>query len=68
MKIYDREKFSDINLFKKSNTLPVTSEERIQYTMEYIINTRNYIKVENLSKILFISGKTLAEDIKEAKK
>lgn len=36
--------------------------------MEYIINTRNYIKVENLSKILFISGKILAEDIKEAKK
>nr|WP_314464118.1 BglG family transcription antiterminator [uncultured Clostridium sp.] len=45
--------------------LPSTSEERIQYLLEYLINSGSYIKLEELSESLYISKRTLTEDLKE---
>lgn len=68
MKINDKEKFSKLDLSNKRNVLPETSEERIQYIIEYMINIKEYVKVEDLSRMLFTSPKTLAGDLKEAEK
>lgn len=45
--------------------LPSTSEERIQYLLEYLINSGSYVKLEKLSESLYISKRTLTEDLKE---
>lgn len=45
--------------------LPSTSEERIQYLLEYLINSGTYVKLEKLSESLYISKRTLTEDLKE---
>ncbi|MDW2796119.1 BglG family transcription antiterminator [Clostridium boliviensis] len=45
--------------------LPSTSEERVQYLLEYLINRGTYVKLEELSESLFISKRTLTEDLKE---
>ncbi len=68
LKINDKEKFSKLDLSNKRNVLPETSEERIQYIIEYLINIKEYVKVEDLSRMLFTSSKTLAGDLKEAEK
>ena len=68
LKINNKELFSKLDLSNKRNVLPETSEERIQYIIEYLINIKDYVKVEDLSKMLFTSPKTLAKDIKEAEK
>ena len=45
--------------------LPSTSEERVQYLLEYLINSESYAKLEELSESLYISKRTLTEDLKE---
>lgn len=60
-----------INKFKSLNQkkyLPETSEERIQYLMEYLLHSKDYVKGEDLCEILFISKKTLASDLKEVER
>lgn len=46
LKITNGELFSKLDLTNKRKVLPDTSEKRIQYIIEYLINTDNYIKVE----------------------
>ncbi len=65
LKVNDKELFSKLDLSNKRNVLPETSKERIQYIIEYLINSKKYVKVEDLSKMLFTSPKTLAKDLKE---
>lgn len=45
--------------------LPSTSEERIQYLLEYLFNSQSYVKMEELSESLYISKRTLTADLKE---
>nr|WP_155282964.1 HTH domain-containing protein [Leptotrichia trevisanii] len=68
LKITNGELFSKLDLTNKRKVLPDTSEKRIQYIIEYLINTDNYIKVEKLSEMLFTSPKTLSKDLKEVEK
>ena len=68
LKINNKELFSKFDFPNKKNIIPDTSKSRIQYIIEYLINIKEYVKVEDLSKILFTSLKTLAKDIKEAEK
>lgn len=58
------EKFSDFLLRNKSY-LPNTSQERVQFLFEYFLNSKDYVKTENLCDILCVCKKTLAADLKE---
>lgn len=49
----------------KDETIPSTSEERVQYLTAYLLNNDEYIKLEDLSKFLFISKKSLTSDLKK---
>lgn len=63
--IDDLEKMKKSRLLNQTPYLPETSEERIQYLLEYLLNCKDYIKIEDLSEMLYVSKKTLTNDIKE---
>lgn len=48
--------------------IPDTSEERVEYLIRYLLETSEYVKMDELSEKLFISKKTLAADMKNAEK
>ena len=47
------------------DTLPASSEERIQYLLSCLLNGRDYVKLDDLSDFLFISRNTLTGDLKK---
>lgn len=63
--IDDFEKIKKFKLLNQRLYLPETSEERIQYLLEYLLNCKDYIKIEDLSEMIYVSKKTLTHDIKE---
>jgi len=66
--IEDLEKIKQLKSLNNNLYLPETSEERIQYCLEYLLNTKDYVKCEDLSEKLFVSKKTLAHDLKEVER
>lgn len=48
--------------------LPCTSPERVRYLLDYLFNSRSYVKLDDLSESLFISKRTLTSDLKEVEK
>ncbi|WP_270811232.1 BglG family transcription antiterminator [Hungatella effluvii] len=48
--------------------LPNSSEERIRYVLDYLLNASEYVKTEDLSEMLYISRRTLADDMKTVEK
>ena len=69
LNITDKEKFESFQkkLYSRLSDeyLPGTSEERIQYLLEYLFNSPSYVKLDELSESLFISKRTLTADLKE---
>ncbi|MBE5991649.1 MAG: BglG family transcription antiterminator [Paenibacillaceae bacterium] len=69
LNIHDNEKYEAYcrkdHAHGSEEYLPSTSEERIQYLLEYLINSGSYVKLEKLSESLYISKRTLTEDLKE---
>ncbi len=45
--------------------IPNSSEERVEYLLEYLLNTDGYVKLDELSEMLYISKKTLTSNLKE---
>ncbi|WP_315113201.1 BglG family transcription antiterminator [Clostridium intestinale] len=66
--VEDSDKIKQFKLLHQNPCLPETSEERIQFLLEYLLNNKSYIKIEALSEMLFVSKKTLAQDLKEAER
>lgn len=50
--------------FKRSS-IPNSSEERVNYLLEFLLNTDDYVKLDALSELLYISKKTLTLNLKE---
>ncbi|MBE7719263.1 MAG: transcription antiterminator [Lacrimispora celerecrescens] len=69
LKITDENKYAAFCGKKYKNMLdeylPSTSEERIQYLLEYLFNSPSYVKLDELSESLYISKRTLTADLKE---
>ncbi|WP_156286627.1 BglG family transcription antiterminator [Oceanivirga salmonicida] len=49
----------------KTNKLPNNTDERCDYILEKLVNTSKYVKLEDISKELYISTKTISLDIKK---
>ncbi|MCI8536047.1 MAG: PRD domain-containing protein [Hungatella sp.] len=45
--------------------IPNSSEERVKYLLEYLLNSDGYVKLDDLSEMLYISKKTLTGNLKE---
>lgn len=58
----------NITALANSPSVPSTSEERIQYLLEYLMNASSYVKLDDLSESLYISKRTLTSDLKEVEK
>lgn len=69
LNITEKEKFDSFNkeLYVRLSEEyhPATSEERIQYLLEYLFNSSSYVKLDELSDGLYVSKRTLTADLKE---
>jgi len=63
--VEDFERFK-LLFISEDGVLPNSSQERVQYLLEYLLNHEDYVKADELSDMLYISKKTLAMDIKKA--
>ncbi|WP_428910850.1 BglG family transcription antiterminator [Niallia sp. Krafla_26] len=45
--------------------IPNTPEERVQFLKEYLLNQTGYCKLDQLSELLYISRKTITNDLKK---
>lgn len=53
-------------LKKESDTVPVSVRDRIQYELLLLFSSRDYIKRSTIGDFLFISEKTVTQDLKQA--
>lgn len=54
--------------FKKhEEEIPTTAQERVQYLLEYLLATDDYVKIDDLSENLFIGKSTISQDLKEVR-
>lgn len=58
-------KFASVQLADKKGRIPSTSGERIDFLLAYLLCHDGYIKMDELSELLFISKNTLAGDMKK---
>lgn len=49
----------------QESAIPNSSEERVRYLLEYLLNAEGYVKLDDLSELLYISKKTLTNNLKE---
>jgi lichenan operon transcriptional antiterminator len=71
LSIGDKDKFDAFMKAIDSDThdnIPQTFEERIRYTLENLLYSDAYIKLDELSSRIFISKNTLSNDLKKIKK
>lgn len=52
-------------LFLKSNKIPNSVDERVEYLIMKLILSEEYIKLENISEEIYVSVKTLSQDLKK---
>jgi lichenan operon transcriptional antiterminator len=49
----------------EQTAIPNSSEERVRFLIEYLLGAEDYVKLDDLSELLFISKKTLTGNLKE---
>ncbi|WP_166432493.1 BglG family transcription antiterminator [Lacrimispora amygdalina] len=55
-----------ISMSADKQALPTSSQERILYLLSCFLNSRDYVKLDDLSSFLFISRNVLTGDLKKA--
>lgn len=66
LQIYDVDKFRSFRCENRyQNSIPTTSEGRVQYLLEYFLHNSGYTKLDDLCEKLFISKRTLTINLKE---
>ena len=66
-KLKELEKLMQNYTYQRS-VIPNSSRERIQYLLEYLLNTDRYVKLDDLSDQLYISTRTLSENLKKVER
>ncbi|MDD3251080.1 MAG: BglG family transcription antiterminator [Lachnospiraceae bacterium] len=68
--VEDQEKYDQfLKTLGEEETIPVTSEERVQYLLEVLLtNGQEYVKLEDLCDQLYVSKSTLTANLKEVRK
>lgn len=51
--------------YQKKDVIPADSKERTDYLLAVFLNRTEYVKLEELSEFLFISAKTLSNELKK---
>ena len=67
--ITDKNKYSNFFVDAKNNCeIPETFEQRVNFLMDYLLYARDWVKIENLCDMLYLSQSTLSQCLKEARK
>ena len=67
--ILEGEVLKETEIFNTNNIkIPVTAEERYTYLLELLLNTDKYIKLEDISNKIYISSRTISQDLKKIEK
>ncbi|MCI8400714.1 MAG: transcription antiterminator [Lachnospiraceae bacterium] len=64
--IDDEEKYNQFKYRDNTGRMPVTSDERVQFILAFLLNQTEYVKIDHLCEFLFVSRNTLIADIKKA--
>ncbi|MTI49308.1 MAG: transcription antiterminator [Firmicutes bacterium] len=65
LEVYDLKKFNQL-LTKNHSNIPSSPAERVQFLLEFFLNSKEYVKKEDLSDMLCVCKKTLTNDLKKA--
>ena len=50
---------------QEHGNLPQSPEERVQYILEYLVHSKDFVRLDELSDLLYIAKRTLTKDLKE---
>lgn len=50
---------------EKDQSIPITAEERLQFLMSYLLNLSDYIKIEDLCDLMYVSKGTVSSTLKQ---
>lgn len=66
LKVTDRQRWQEFcgSRYEEKKTLPVDSNERVEYILATFLNREDYIKLETLSEFLYVSTKTLTNELR----
>ncbi|MCI8888878.1 MAG: PTS transporter subunit EIIA [Hungatella sp.] len=66
LKVEDRESWEQFQSkrYKEDSRVPMDSGERVDYMLALFLNRTDYIKLEDLSDFLYVSPKTLTNELK----
>ena len=53
-------------LHKQKNQVPNSSEERVSYIIDYLLNQKEYVLIDDLCDMIYVSHNTLSSDLKKA--
>lgn len=67
--IQDQAKYDALlkGLETKQDELPITSAQRVQYLLEYLLASEDYVKLDDLCESLYISKSSISQDLKEVR-
>lgn len=63
-----RSLWDGLGLGKSDYCIPNSSEERIQFLLEYLLNNDEFVKLDDLSEQIYVSKNTLSSDLKKVEK
>lgn len=68
LEIKDKKQYSQLTEGRTAGGLhmPDNPQERVQYLIEFLLNQKEYIKLDDLCEIMYISRGTLTSDLKKA--
>lgn len=67
LKVRDRQRWEEFcrGRYERKEEVPSDSNERVEYILAMFLNQPGYIKLETLSEFLFVSTKTLTNELKQ---
>ena len=72
LEVSDQEKYEDflrsLSTGYSMKDIPSTFEQRVQYLIEYLLNTKQWTKIEYLCDKLYVSRSILSQALKEVRK
>lgn len=66
LQIHDQARWMEFKQgrYEADQSVPVDSSERVEYLLAVFLNRKDYIKLEELSEFLYVSTKTLTNELK----
>ncbi len=64
IQVKDRERFNQLIHHQEEVSLPDTPQQRVQFILEYLLAHDEYVKIEELCDLLYLSQSSISQDLK----